>query len=134
MPDKTYTYMKNTFFILSFLLVVILCSCSDDSINLAGTTWTSTKDWYGKTRLSFEETPYLRPFFAISFGLKSFTIYNVADDNEDLEYEWKETVSGKYSINNNIVNLIVEKDNLTIPCEIEGNVMYYSDTMKLYKQ
>lgn len=74
-------------------------------------------------------------FFAISFDLKSFTIYNVADDNEDLEYEWKETVSGKYSINNNIVNLIVEKDNLTIPCEIEKDIMYYSDTrMKLYKQ
>ena len=85
--------MKKTFFILPLLLVLIFSSCSDDSINLAGTTWTSTKDWYGKTRLSFEEgTPYLRPFFAISFGLKSFTIYNVADDNEDLEYEWKETV------------------------------------------
>ena len=94
------------------------------------------KDWYGKTRLSFEEgTPYLRSFFAISFDLKSFTIYNVADDNEDLEYEWKETVSGKYSINDNIVNLIVEKDNLTIPCEIEKDIMYYSNTrMKLYKQ
>lgn len=79
--------MKKTFFILPLLLVLIFSSCSDDSINLAGTTWTSTKDWYGKTRLSFEEgTPYLRPFFAISFGLKSFTIYNVADDNEDLEY------------------------------------------------
>ena len=116
--------MKKTFFILPLLLVLIFSSCSDDSINLAGTTWTSTKDWYGKTRLSFEEgTPYLRPFFAISFGLKSFTIYNVADDN------------GKYSINNNIVNLIVEKDNLTIPCEIEKDIMYYSDTrMKLYKQ
>lgn len=128
--------MKKTFFILPLLLVLIFSSCSDDSINLAGTTWTSTKDWYGKTRLSFEEgTPYLRPFFAISFGLKSFTIYNVADDNEDLEYEWKETVSGKYSINNNIVNLIVEKDNLTISCEIEKDIMYYSDTrMKLYKQ
>ena len=118
--------MKKTFFILPLLLVLIFSSCSDDSINLAGTTWTSTKDWYGKTRLSFEEgTPYLRPF----------SIYNVADDNEDLEYEWKETVSGKYSINNNIVNLIVEKDNLTIPCEIEKDIMYYSDTrMKLYKQ
>ena len=49
--------------------------------------------------------------------------------------EWKETVSGKYSINDNIVNLIVEKDNLTIPCEIEKDIMYYSNTrMKLYKQ
>lgn len=61
----------------------------------------------------------IKTFLCYIFGLKSFTIYNVADDNEDLEYEWKETVSGKYSINNNIVNLIVEKDNLTIPCEIE---------------
>ena len=128
--------MKYILLILSFLLVLIFSSCSDDSINLAGTTWTSTKDWYGKTRLSFEEeSPYLKPFFAISFDLKSFTIYNVADDNEDLEYEWKETASGKYSINNNIVNLVVEKDNLTISCEIEKDVMYYSDTrMKLYKQ
>ena len=128
--------MKKRFLILSFLFVLIFNSCSDDSINLAGTTWTSAKDWYGKTRLSFEEgTPYLRSLFSISFDFKSFTIYNVADDNEDLEYEWKETVSGKYSINDNIVNLIVEKDNLTIPCEIEKDIMYYSNTrMKLYKQ
>lgn len=34
--------------ILSFLFVLIFNSCSDDSINLAGTTWTSAKDWYGK--------------------------------------------------------------------------------------
>ena len=55
--------MKKRFLILSFLFVLIFNSCSDDSINLAGTTWTSAKDWYGKTRLSFEEgTPYLRSF------------------------------------------------------------------------
>ena len=47
--------MKKRFLILSFLFVLIFNSCSDDSINLAGTTWTSAKDWYGKTRLSFEE-------------------------------------------------------------------------------
>ncbi len=30
---------------------------------------------------------------------------------------------------------LLEKDNLTIPCEIEKDIMYYSDTrMKLYKQ
>ena len=41
----------------------------------------------------------------------------------------------RYQVNTNIVNLIVEKDNLTIPCEIEKDIMYYSDTrMKLYKQ
>lgn len=124
--------MRNALFILPFLLVLIFSSCSDDNINLAGTTWTSAKDWYGKTRLSFEEgTPYLRPFFAISFKLKSFTTYN----NEDLEYEWKKTISGTYTINDNIVNLVIEKDNQTIPCEMEGDIMYYSDSkMKLYRQ